>query len=184
MSTGDCSRELFSQHFLGPSAGHGPVHNEEILGLAVFGVLRDACAGLIPSDLQSKRLRRSELSVARLKYTTRAIFLDKVVRPEDGNKRGLLGIATALTQDIRGLTYVVEGVIPKKSGRALCVLDIVVEGDYEGHAAFGYSESMEPLKDGQKSRIRLVIQNDLIRLFGCVKDIDKIDFAPSLSNED
>lgn len=170
-------REHISQHYLGADAGHGPVLDDEWVAMAVFGPLRGAELGLAPTEFPAKQLKRSEVSIARLKYIAKEEFLSRVVTPGEELKGPLVGISCAITKNIRDIIYVVQGLHPIRSGRAICVLDLVVQGDYNAHAALGYSESMDTLTEGQKARVRLVVQNDLVRSFGPLQSIDAISFA-------
>jgi hypothetical protein len=92
----------------------------------------------------------------------------------------LVGIARVYVASLRNIPYEVAGSSPVLEGRATCVLDKVVLGDHDGHAALEYSESLHRLTPKQKGIVRQQINGDIAEAFGEVIQLsDAFNINPS-----
>lgn len=73
---------------------------------------------------------------------------------------------------------------PAFKGRGVCLADKVVEGDHDGHAALGWSDSDAELSVKQKQRAREFIKQNLADTFGCVVDASSIAWAATSKRDD
>jgi len=163
----ECEEELRTQHHGGNGAGHGIVRCQEVVILAVFEEGRPRTK-LDKKDFRPEKLKDTNLSVARKEHTTRPTFNEHVIGDESGPKGRLLGVACVETRLLRALTFEMVGGQPpaSKTGRAVCVVDRVEQGDHDGHAALGFSEALEALSERQKSQWRTTTRNNLVDVFG------------------
>lgn len=169
----ECAKETTTQHYLGVGNGHGPVRSDEVVLFAVFENVPHDGGRLIAVAFQSKQLRRGEVSLARVAYTTRAVFDEHVIQALEHRLGKCLGITRANVAALRALAFEVPGTTPTISGRAVCVLDKVTQEDYDGHAALEYSELEEGLTPKQKEKFRPLIHADLADAFGEILSLDR-----------
>jgi hypothetical protein len=160
----DCPKEKETQHFKGQWYGFGPVSDCEIVIFAVFETtIRDG-SRLAQNSFRNSSLAKSAESLARASYLTRQCFDEEIVKPGSSGKGALIGIACAKVADVRALRADFKTNTGIKKVRALCVLDRVDAGDYDGHATAGYAE-VTALGVGQtqlgieRARIRLDLAN-------------------------
>jgi hypothetical protein len=149
----ECAKETTTQHYLGVGNGHGPVRSDEVALFAAFEKVPHDEGRLKAVAFQSQQLRRGEVSLARLAYTTRAIFDERVIQALKHRLGECVGITRANVAALRAISFEVPGTTPTISGRAVCVLDKVSQEDYHGHAALQYSELEERLTQKQKENV-------------------------------
>jgi hypothetical protein len=166
MTLSDCAKEAATQHHMGEEHGHGPLSAEEVVVLAVFEKTAHEGNRLIATTFPVKQLNRGEISLAREMYTTSDTFESEVVRPAQKNWGDLVGVARVDVGTLRNIPYEIAGSAPVLRGRGVCVLDRVVPGDHDGHAALEYSESLDRLSDKQRGIIRSRINGDIAEAFG------------------
>jgi hypothetical protein len=139
-----------THHFCGDGHGYGPVKDAEVVLHAVFDGTKRIGNRLTPDAFPPKNLKRGEVSVARQSYICRSAFEVHIILPLVPILGEFLGAAPAPVQKLREIVYRVKGIVPPIEGRAICVLDKVVEGDDESHAAIAYSASHDLLNESWK----------------------------------
>ena len=172
----DCLREQVTLHHRGSEAGYGPVRHPELVVMAVFaqtprGATQDT---LGEKSFPSSQLKDAEMSLARRAYISKEDFFQFVVLPQEPRQGTLAGVVHAVAARLRELPYTVVGPQPPLVGRAVCVLDVVSEGDHDSHAVLAYSEAHEALTAKQKAKIRPLIQADLASVFGRIVSLDDV----------
>jgi hypothetical protein len=175
----DCAQEALTQHHLGVGHGHGPVQSDEVVLFAVFETTERQGNRLIQTAFPRKQLNRGEVSLARLAYTTRAVFDQRVIHALEAILGKFVGVARAEVSDLRALNFEVPGTTPLITGRAVCVLDKVSSADYDGHAALKYAESQDALTEKQKRTTRQLIGADLAEAFGDILSLDRAFAVPN-----
>lgn len=171
----ECECEDRSHYHRGDGPGFGLVLPAEELIFAVFLDDRPSDRTEVTGDdFDSKQLHKAEQSVARRTWTDRVTFERDVVAPAIADRGALLGVACAVTENLRSLDYTVKGLFPPKSGRAVCVLDKVEPSDHRGHAALAFSESQATLTPKQKKSVRATIRTDLASAFGMILALENV----------
>ncbi len=157
----DCPEEQQTQHYGRKWRGFGPVRNNERLIFAVFDRTPRDGNSLIKNSFNNSHLIAYEESVARQLYVTRSVFDSKIVSPSIPLRGPLVGISCADVTRLRRLRVdIPRGPNRFVNIRAICVLDKVVAGDFDGHATLGYA-GVGALNVGKeqlgkvRSRIRL-----------------------------
>jgi hypothetical protein len=174
----DCTQEATTQHHLGVGHGHGPVRSDEIVLFAVFETTARDRNRLIPTAFPAKQLNKGEVSLARLAYTIRTTFDQRVIHALEDVLGKFVGVARAEVSALRALRFEVRGTTPVITGRAVCVLDKVSPADHDGHAALKYAECQDRLTEKQKSTSRQLIGADLSEAFGDILSLDRAFAAP------
>jgi hypothetical protein len=163
------------------------VQDPEVIYFAVFQETPVNGANLAADSFETGALKRSEQSVSRASFTGRQIFDQHVVRAGVNPKGAITGVAAALVENIRSLTSRIQ--LPGKAEklvRSFCVLDLVLQGDYNSHATIGFGERTKPheeagitvsLSQGQIKTIRAAAMMELADAFGPVQPIDLAVFA-------
>jgi hypothetical protein len=101
-----------------------------------------------------------------------------VVRAGTNPRGGLEGVSAALVSVVRGLRSKVKLNNSEEVVRSFCVLDYVLEGDYDSHATIHYGErTSDGLSQKQISTIRTAAQLDLADAFGPILSVIDIEFA-------
>jgi hypothetical protein len=156
------------------------VKGEEIVAFAIFSNTATQSGKLVPEAFRSKDLRRGEVSLARVKYTTLAEFVNEVIEPGEKNSGSFHGACCALAANIRAISVDAS---PNKTGemsRGFCVLDKVSPHDHDGHAAIEFAELPGPISEPRLKALRELIKGDLVRVFGAIEAADRI-FCSSLA---
>jgi hypothetical protein len=171
-----CVKELTTQH-RGHGHGHGCVQPDEILVLAVFQSTKTVGTRLAPTAFKSADLHRGNVSVSRLRYTTRQIFDAEVVASRAAADP-LKGVVVCAAYVLRGLLVAVPHSTPPTQIRAVCVLDKVEPSDHGGHAALEYCETQQNITNQQtKSMLRAEIGLALASAFSEILTPDSV-FIP------
>jgi len=177
----DCPKEAITQHHLGIGFGHGPVRSDEVVLFAVFeSTARDANR-LIATAFSRRQLNRGEVSLARLAYTTRATFDQRVVSALENRQGTFLGVACANVRALRRIRFEVPGTNQTITRRAVCVLDKVSPLDHNGHAALEYADFQGQLTERQRSACRQLIHADLADAFSDIISLDQVLRMPPIS---
>lgn len=170
-----CPDEQTTAHYLGPSYGHGPILDLEILVLAVFESTPTWPSGkLAAGAFPTKRLKSGDFSLARLLHTSRTTLEEKVVVPREPLEGTCRGGSIASAEKLRKLHRVYEGFGPSCGLRSVCVLDIVTDQDFEGHCGLRYCQKHSALSDKQKAKVRDFIAKDLADVFSHVQSFEQI----------
>jgi hypothetical protein len=184
----DCAEEQQTQHHLGVGHGLGPVDAKEYIYFAVFEQTAVAGQKLAGDSFENGALKRSAQSVSRAAFITRQVFDQEVVKTGENPKGALTGVAAASVRDVRLLRSRIQ--LPgneEKWVRSFCILDFVLQGDYDAHATIGYGEKTKPheeggikiaLGEGQIKAIRAAARMELADAFGPIQPIEQIEFAP------
>ena len=177
----DCPCEAASRHFKGSPPGHGPVSNDETVVLAVYlDTPRQPGGGrLLPAAFRTDKLNSYDLSLARLRFTTKRAFQEDVVATRTAD---LVGVASATGVALRRITYDSTS-HPAFRSRGVCLVDKVEQGDHDGHAALGWGHSDAELSDKQKKRAREAIKQNLADSFGSITSADDCEWASSLPED-
>jgi hypothetical protein len=139
--------------------------NSERVIFVVFGSTPRHGAELTPHSFDSNLVSGTQ-SVARASLVTRGTFDGQVVDTGVPAKGPFLGIAVADVFAIRQLTA--DIVLPDRPHkvRAVCVLDRVDEGEFDGHATMGYSKALGArLGEKQRGVKRATVRLDLAIVF-------------------
>jgi hypothetical protein len=174
----ECEEESQTQHYLGEGNGYGPIKDAELVYLAVFEqTLRDG-SRLTANSFDNKQLKKDGQSVCRADSTTRATFLDQVVRAGVNAKGALAGVASASASSIRSLQAKVLFAGAEESVRSFCVLDHVLPGDYDSHATIKYGEktARPQMSEQYISKIRSKVRLDLADAFSDIKPDHEVRF--------
>jgi hypothetical protein len=174
-----CPRESSTQHYLGGQQGFGPVTDTENVIFAVFEKTPKDNRRLITTALETKQLKRGEISLARQRFISAADFESFVVVPMEQELGKIVGVAMTTAGILRGISYIVQGASPPLEGRAICVLDKVSQRDYNAHAALEFCESLNRLTPKQKGTTFERIKGDIVDALG---DIIPLASAFSLSS--
>jgi hypothetical protein len=178
----DCAKELTTQHHLGLGYGFGPVSSAEAVLFAVFETTKREGDRLVATAFPARQLARGEVSVMRAAHTSKTEFCTNIVERLEASLGRLIGVARAEVGALRAIPYIFDDVKPPVTGNAVCVLDKVVQGDHDGHAALEYSESQEQLSPKQKNIVRQKINADIADAFGEIVSLDAASFlAPASS---
>lgn len=174
-----CERELTTNHF--KCSGHGPLHDTESVAIVVFDENLKIGNKLTLEQFPSKKLNRGELSLARISFTTLDDIDAYVIGPDRNREATAIGASTAIVRDIRSIAAIVDGLHPLKIVRGVCVIDKVVSGDHDGHAAFQSCGDHDGLTPPQRGKLRHRIAADLAEKFDVLRDIADV-FMPSAAN--
>ena len=163
----DCIRESTTQHHCGFLRGFGPVADDETVVFAVFeNTAHDPVdKAVLDGAFDRQQLHKGEHSIARLPYTTRHVFLNRVVKSGVPSKGALIGLVRAQVDVIRDLRFE----RPDRKGtleRAVCVIDSVEKDNFDGHAVLQYAEAVGGLSEGSKAKVRKKINLELATIFG------------------
>jgi hypothetical protein len=166
----ECLEEQTTQHFRGHWHGFGPVRNHEKVIFAVFEAT--SCNGrqLIAASFDNDHLKSITQSLARHSFVTLPTFYRTIVRSADSVLRG---VAIANVAAVRALVADIKLNAGQVTVRAFCLLDRVEEGDCDGHATVGYSETHETfnISQGQLGKVRARIRLDLANTFSEINDV-------------
>ena len=178
-----CAKEQTTQHHLGAAHGHGCIRPMEDLVIAVFDSTPLEAGGtrLSPLAFPTKQLSHGEVSLARSLHTSRKDFENHVLSPRRDAGSRVHGVSVASAHMLRSLPATLPGANPPMRMRAVCVLDKVVPGDHDGHAALQYSEEQNDITAKQKARLRSLIAADLANVFSPVCSIDDAPFIEPLA---
>lgn len=155
-----CQREGVSHHHAGN--GHGPVSNDEVVVYVFFGDALRIGDKLTPDQFPGKRLGRGEISLARKSYATLEDIQQFVIKGA-----AVVGASSAITGEIRLIAPEIGGA----TSRGVCVLDDVVAGDHDSHAALRECAHQNAMKDKAKNTARILVAADLADKFGPIEDI-------------
>jgi hypothetical protein len=173
----DCPAEKQTQHFKGKWHGFGPVSNCETVIFAVFDTTKCNQNGskLAADSFSNKSLAINTQSLARAAYLTRLCFDQEIVESGKAEKGKLVGVAHAKVDVLRNLRADITTNSGLKKVRALCVLDKVDQGDFDGHATAGYAEVIERAQLSQKSlgKVRAKIRMDVAEVFSDITSPDR-----------
>jgi len=160
----DCEDEQRTCHYRGKWFGFGTVRDSEHVLFAVFQDTPHAESSLTEKSFTSNLINTSE-SLARVSYVTSSVFDRCIVRD-----RNVLGIASAHVSSIRMRRADIKLNAITKKVRAICIVDQVVPGDCEGHAAMGYGEETagQGISEAQIGKIRKNIRMDLANEFSAI----------------
>lgn len=111
-----------------------------------------------------KQMKKGEVSVARVPYTTAPDFDTHVVTRLEPTLGKLLGVACVSAAEVRAITF---DAAPAGQGSGICVLDRVVPGDHDGHAALQFSAAFDRLTISQirMGKLRKLVLLDLADKF-------------------
>lgn len=168
----DCPGEWQTQHYGGRWFGFGPVRNNERVIFAVFDST-PLDGGELTANSFDANLGKGTQSIARAALVTRATFDAEVVDRGVPTKGRFLGIALAHVFAIRQLRA--DIVLPDGTHRvrAVCVLDRVDEGEFDGHATMGYSDALGArLSQKQRAIKRAEVRLDLANVFTGVESAE------------
>ena len=141
--------------------------------LAVFQSTKTESGKLLPTAFKNAHLHGGNVSLSRLRYTTRQTFDAKVVGPKASDP--LKGVVTCATSVLRGLLVPLPNATPPAQIRAVCVLDKVEPLDYDGHAALEYCEDQQSITNQQtKALLRAGIAVALVSAFGEIRATDSV----------
>lgn len=188
----ECAEENQTQHHLGARHGFGPVQSSEYIYFAVFDQTSVDGDRLAADSFENKALKKDGQSVSRASFTTRKVFDDCVVKPNGNPKGGLTGVAAALVESVRTLQSRLKLNSSELAVRSFCVLDHVLQGDYDSHATINFGERTTShdacgesvtLSQGQIKAIRETARLELADVFGPIRPVDEIDFAQESASE-
>ena len=172
-----CAKEIATQDSLG--IGPGPVLPTEQLVLAVFQGAPINGSMLAPTAFDNKQLVKGDVSLARVSYTTRAMFDAQVVAPKAPDK--LIGVVICEAATLRALDVPNPTNPTVQRIRSVCVIDKIVAGDHEGHAALEYTEDQTLITNGgTRGKLRLLIAAQLAHAFGNVVSPDTVPWKANL----
>jgi hypothetical protein len=167
-----CTKEQTTQHHRGPGHGHGCVQSDELLVMAVFQSTKTIGGRLAPTAFRNADLHRGNVSLCRLRYTTRQIFEAEVVASRAATDP-LRGVVVCTAYILRGLH--IPYATPPTQMRAVCVLDKVEPDDHDGHAALEYCETQQDITNQQtKGLLRGEIAVVLASAFGEIRTPDSV----------
>src|ERR1700730_8928089 len=174
----DCVHEKQTQHYKGQWHGFGPVSNCETIIFAVFEQTKRNAARLTASSFTKAYLAKTAQSLARASFLTRVCFDRNIVEPGMSEKGALIGIAYVKVAEVREIHVDIKTNTGTKNVRALCVLDRVDAGDYDGHATAGYAEAgakatTHQISQAQLGSVRAKIRMDLANIFSEIASPDR-----------
>lgn len=155
----DCVEEHSTRHHGGPWRGFGPVRDAEQVLFAVFSNIARSGGRLTDASFSNNLNNRTQ-SLGRVLYVSRKTFNEKIVC-----EASVDGISTAHTEKIRQMRADIETPNGSLKVRSMCVLDLVEEGDCEGHATMGYSQALNQVSQKQIGKKRKAIRMDLATTF-------------------
>jgi hypothetical protein len=120
----------------------------------------------------NKRIKDGEFSLARTDFIDKEFFHRFVVEPRRNSATPIVSVGRASVLALRTLTTPLDWQKPVKLIRSVCVIDRVVKGDHDSHAALEYCEEQQSLKPGQRDRVRAAIAADLVKVFSSVLPLD------------
>jgi hypothetical protein len=168
-----CPDEQTTCHHLGN--GPGPVRDDEVVVLAVFANTNRVNGKLTGDSFRNSQLKRGELSLARRQHTNKQEFIACVLTPGAAREGQSEGGCTANVCDIRQKVLIAPDVAaPELTVRAICVLDMVVPGDHEGHAALKYAELPGQIPERRLGSLRAMIREQLAEQFSDIATCDEI----------
>jgi hypothetical protein len=124
------------------------------------------------SAFSVNKLKKCNLSVARLKYTTAQELEKYVIEPIVSRNQTAYGVSQALAKDIRHIDY--RDMRGTKVGKAICVVDRVEADDHNGHASLGFSKADERVPDTQRRKFRPFVFADLARHFSPLQELSTV----------
>jgi hypothetical protein len=174
-----CADESRTLHHRGEWFGFGPVRPSEQIIFAVFaGTNRNAAGRLSEDSFSNQKLIKTNESVARSSFITRAIFDKKIGKNNSSGKGAVVGVAYVDVSRIHQLSAEIADNNSTYKVRAVCVIDRVEHGDCQGHAAMGYGEATTLVSDPKKmGKLRKRIRLDLANQFSDVITVEKYHWA-------
>ena len=176
-----CIKERTTQHYLGRWHGFVPVGDKEHLLIAVFEKTRRKGDKLDANSFG--RLQDNTESVIRIGYVLREDFDQEIVQKGQEKKGSLFGVASAHVAKIRELKADVKtGGPTAQKVRSICVLDLVEQGDVDGHAVMGYADtSAIGVSQKQLGLVRQKIRLDLANTFSQIGRADNHNWPHFMS---
>ena len=164
----ECAHDQRTCHCRGHWHGFGPVSGDEELIFAAFDQTSRNADNLTANSF--KNLAGNAESVARGTYVSWHVFRGHVVQSGQHAKGAFVGIATAKVESVRRLRTDIPINNQAASVRSICVIDLVEDGDYDGHATMGFGEPIESLGQTLKGKKRLAIRMDLAKEFSKIHE--------------
>lgn len=171
----DCPAEKQTQHYKGKWHGFGPVSSCETVIFAVFDTTKRNGSKLAANSFRSDSLVKNAQSLGRAPYLTRVCFDREIVESGETEKGTLVGVAHAKVDVLRKLRAEIPTNSGRKRVRALCILDRVDKGDFDGHATAGYAEvtERENLSQNNLGKVRAAIRMDVANVFSDITSPDQ-----------
>jgi hypothetical protein len=171
----DCPAEMQTQHYKGKWYGFGPLSNCETVIFAVFDTTKRNGSKLDANSFCNRSLTKNTQSLARASFLTRVCFDREIVESGKEEKGALVGVAHAKVDALRKLPAEIPTNSGRKRVRAVCILDRVDKGDFDGHATAGYAEVIEREDLSQKNvgKVRAAIRMDVANLFSDITSADQ-----------
>ena len=153
-------------HFRGECGyGFGPIKNDEQLACLIFDDWLDENGDFTARAFAVKQLRKCNVSLARVLYTSCSDVNEKVIAPRIANGGVFRYLVVALTKELRHISAV-DPVTATNLGRGIIVLDQVEPADYNGHSAIGFSVNVGGQgSDRHLSAVRQAVRLDILRAF-------------------
>jgi hypothetical protein len=163
----DCVEEQTTHHFRGRWHGFGPVRDPEHVLFAVFPDIPRNGDRLTDASFSSN-LNNLTQSLGRVLYVSQKTFDIEIVRGA-----AVDGVCSAHVGKIRLMRADIETPKGTINIRSMCVLDLVEEGDCEGHATMGYSKALNQVSQKQIGKKRKAVRMDLAATFSEIRIADE-----------
>lgn len=167
----DCPCEAVTHHYKGAGFGHGPVRDPETIAMAVFNNLdRNVSANRLTAEsFDVRQLKRTNLSLLRCDFTSKATINSDVVLPNQRRQGDFVGLACANVGSVRSVEH------GDVRHRVVCLIDKVELGDHDGHAALGFSDafsaSLETMSEKRRNIQRGLALATLAEKFGDISQL-------------
>jgi len=137
--------EQKTHHFRGKWFGFGPISNDEFLVFAIFEKTKRNGQRLSIGSFERKKLVDATQSIARQTFVTRATFRREVAERGEASKGKFIGISTIRVENVREIISEAWPLSSPRLIRGFGALDLVEEGDFDGHGTIGFlAEAVVP----------------------------------------